>query len=688
VLEHPIKAIIEVTKSTTVLFRCIFVLLKRGFGGYAPPKLADSEHIGMGNDPNAGGILQNGQIARHVLQIDEGSQFATEQQVSELLRASVAGIPPAENQIWTTLILATGGLKGVQALFGRTLNDVGDHDAVVDSAQPCRCAEIIRLHELDGLSAKRVCRKLSLSPSAFKSQKRAALRRFAACLQHRLMREFGAAQSHVSLALSAHLARADALIASGAFREASTTLARLFPSIRRPEDVLAAIIPSAIAHIRAGDLGQAKRAHLRAANSLLQVADAGDRDHYKAGIDLVEVHLAAALNDWSRMTGAAARIRAYADMNPAPPVLETYCRALAEVADAQLFRGAKLCDVSAAIRELEAALERLHNPSPKLRGTALALRADFHIRYKNEVALGRSEGLASYKLASENAHADISWKALYTLVDNHLGALNLPTVHQYAMDFFEAATDAGDQRATVQSALLLAAVMAQAGRSTEALTIIEGCRSVSTPTLCTMCDLAATHALLRRGDCKSALPFVESGLARAIAFQLNELAVVAHLYRKTAQESLGDLSGAFESIEAALGILESAPSTYYQEVAAWSMARFARGVKNERAGRTPFDVVIPPGTEARFFEQLSNISIPLYPVILTPRQREVAGLARLGRTNRQIGVELRISERTVAHHLEAAFTQLGIRARWQLGEALERPAVTHRANDKHFPHPI
>lgn len=58
---------------------------------------------------------------------------------------------------------------------------------------------------------------------------------------------------------------------------------------------------------------------------------------------------------------------------------------------------------------------------------------------------------------------------------------------------------------------------------------------------------------------------------------------------------------------------------------------------------------------------------------LTPRQRQVAELAASGATNRAIAMRLGISVRTAGNHLNAAFGTLGIRARWQLVEALRDP---------------
>jgi DNA-binding CsgD family transcriptional regulator len=70
-------------------------------------------------------------------------------------------------------------------------------------------------------------------------------------------------------------------------------------------------------------------------------------------------------------------------------------------------------------------------------------------------------------------------------------------------------------------------------------------------------------------------------------------------------------------------------------------------------------------------ESSSRAADPLAP--LTPREREIAGLVLAGRSNREAGEELGLSERTVGNHLQSVFNRLGIGSRRELAE-LARPS--------------
>jgi DNA-binding CsgD family transcriptional regulator len=55
---------------------------------------------------------------------------------------------------------------------------------------------------------------------------------------------------------------------------------------------------------------------------------------------------------------------------------------------------------------------------------------------------------------------------------------------------------------------------------------------------------------------------------------------------------------------------------------------------------------------------------------LTLREREVAGLAAAGASNKEIAARLYLSARTVENHLQSAYAKLGVTGRDQLAQAL------------------
>ena len=57
---------------------------------------------------------------------------------------------------------------------------------------------------------------------------------------------------------------------------------------------------------------------------------------------------------------------------------------------------------------------------------------------------------------------------------------------------------------------------------------------------------------------------------------------------------------------------------------------------------------------------------PLHDLDLTPREREIVGLAAQGLTNPDIARRLHLSARTVGNHLQAAYAKLGVHRREEL----------------------
>jgi DNA-binding CsgD family transcriptional regulator len=60
--------------------------------------------------------------------------------------------------------------------------------------------------------------------------------------------------------------------------------------------------------------------------------------------------------------------------------------------------------------------------------------------------------------------------------------------------------------------------------------------------------------------------------------------------------------------------------------------------------------------------------------VLTPREREVAALVAEGRTNRQIGAQLHLSEKTIEKHVSSAMAKLGVSSRTGIARLVEREA--------------
>jgi ATP/maltotriose-dependent transcriptional regulator MalT len=58
--------------------------------------------------------------------------------------------------------------------------------------------------------------------------------------------------------------------------------------------------------------------------------------------------------------------------------------------------------------------------------------------------------------------------------------------------------------------------------------------------------------------------------------------------------------------------------------------------------------------------------------VLTPREREVAALVAEGRTNRQIGAQLHLSEKTIEKHVSSTMAKLGVSSRTGIARLVER----------------
>ncbi|MGH9242898.1 MAG: helix-turn-helix transcriptional regulator [Acidimicrobiales bacterium] len=105
----------------------------------------------------------------------------------------------------------------------------------------------------------------------------------------------------------------------------------------------------------------------------------------------------------------------------------------------------------------------------------------------------------------------------------------------------------------------------------------------------------------------------------------------------------------------AIETLRAALATYHRLGATWDGARAAR---TARRHGVPLPARHRGGRRG-------------YGLALSPREREVAELAALGRTNNEIGAELFVSASTVKQHVAAAMRKLGARSRTALAHRLE-----------------
>lgn len=112
------------------------------------------------------------------------------------------------------------------------------------------------------------------------------------------------------------------------------------------------------------------------------------------------------------------------------------------------------------------------------------------------------------------------------------------------------------------------------------------------------------------------------------------------------------------------GLLEAGASGYVLKTA--ESRELIRAIRTVAAGQSALDPVIASRLMARVQQPTSTEA-------LTDRELEVLRLAARGLTNKQIGHDLDISDRTVQNHLANIYTKLGVASRTEaVTEALQR----------------
>lgn len=306
-----------------------------------------------------------------------------------------------------------------------------------------------------------------------------------------------------------------------------------------------------------------------------------------------------------------------------------------------------------AAGEARRACERLAQPPHPAFGVALYQRAELH-RLRGEF----DEAEQAYRQASRHGREPIPGLALLRLAEGRADAAAAAIRHPVD----ESREDLS--RPAVLAArveiLLAAGEVTAAGAAADELATCAG--NLDVPLLHALAAHAAGSVLLAGDDAAGALAALRRALAGwrdlAMPYETARTRVLIGL----ACRALGDQDTAewefdaarvsFEQLGARIDLARLAELTGVPDTAG-PETPWARTAGSETGG------VDPPGPETARPEAAR----PGIADGLTLRECEVLRLVAAGKTNRQIGAELVISEHTVARHLQNIFTKLGLSSR-------------------------
>lgn len=197
--------------------------------------------------------------------------------------------------------------------------------------------------------------------------------------------------------------------------------------------------------------------------------------------------------------------------------------------------------------------------------------------------------------------------------------------------------------------------------------------------------LHLVDALAGLGDPRSAQPQVEE-LAAGLAGR-HAPAAQAALSQARAEllAAAGDHAGATELAEAAADRLAALRLRYAAARASERAGRLsapATGGRQLEFALREFGALGAAGDAARLVRTMRRLGVPVpypwrggrraYGGVLSPREREVAGLAAAGQTNQQIAARLYLSRRTVESHIANVLRKLGGSSRRDLPALMRR----------------
>jgi DNA-binding CsgD family transcriptional regulator len=166
-------------------------------------------------------------------------------------------------------------------------------------------------------------------------------------------------------------------------------------------------------------------------------------------------------------------------------------------------------------------------------------------------------------------------------------------------------------------------------------------------------SLIEAQVLLARGDSKKAARTALRGAAAAEE-------VGAPLWEGRCRTVAGEALAAAGKTEEARAELRRAADDLEARGAAGYRDAAVRVLR--RLGERPR----PAPAQAATADEAGGLAV------LTPREREVAALVAEGRTNRQIGAQLHLSEKTIEKHVSSAMGKLGVTSRTGIATLVER----------------
>lgn len=179
---------------------------------------------------------------------------------------------------------------------------------------------------------------------------------------------------------------------------------------------------------------------------------------------------------------------------------------------------------------------------------------------------------------------------------------------------------------------------------------------------------ALAEAALAAGDVDTANAAADELDAIAEGSNALVLAAYATTVRGSVQLAGSDLPGALVSLRRACTVWQELRLPYEAATARMVYGLALRAVGDEddarlelRAALAAFERLGAAGDAAKVSDLLGGLTG--LPRGLTAREAEVLRLVAAGKTNRDIAVELVISEHTVARHLQNMFTKLGVTSR-------------------------